>query len=416
MRRLLPLLLALATAVPRIAAQTDVPAIVPEGTAYERQAANFGEVLAQRLDTLLLDPLTQRTLVAIYVYDLTDDRPLYTHNHRQTIRPASNMKVITAIAALDLLGGDYRLRTSLHADAGAAAKADGEFAGNLYVRGGFDPDFGAADLAAFIAALRSEGIRRIRGDVLLDVSMKDTARLGWGWCWDDNADTNPVLTPLPYEGKDQFAALLTQQLRTAGISMTGRIRKGRLPQGGRTRLLCERSHSIDQLLQPMMKQSDNFYAEALFYQMAARGGQPYASRKQAYTHISALVERVGLNPQDYTFADGSGVSLYNYASPELFVRLLRYAYQTPDIYRHLLPSLPVAGVDGTLKKRMTEGSALRNVQAKTGTVTGISTLAGYATAPDGHRLCFSIMNSGQQRAAPARNFQNRVCQAMTQPW
>ncbi|MBR1732392.1 MAG: D-alanyl-D-alanine carboxypeptidase/D-alanyl-D-alanine-endopeptidase, partial [Alloprevotella sp.] len=304
----------------------------------------------------------------------------------------------------------------LHADAGATVNADGEFTGNLYVRGGFDPDFGAADLAAFISALRSEGISRIRGDVLLDVSMKDTARLGWGWCWDDNADTNPVLTPLPYEGKDQFAPRLAQQLRAAGISLTGRIRKGNLPRSGRTRLLCERSHSIDQLLQPMMKQSDNFYAEALFYQMAAHGGQPYATRKQAYAHICSLVERVGLSPQDYTFADGSGVSLYNYASPELFVRLLRHAYQTPDIYHHLLPSLPVAGVDGTLKKRMTEGSALRNVQAKTGTVTGISTLAGYATAPDGHRLCFSIMNSGQQRAAPARDFQNRVCQAMTRPW
>ena len=95
--------------------------------------------------------------------------------------------------------------------------------------------------------------------------------------------------------------------------------------------------------------------------------------------------------------------------------LLRYVWQHPDIYRHLLPSLPIAGVDGTLKKRMIDTAAQHNVQAKTGTVTGVSALSGYCTAPDGHRLAFSIINQGIKHAAEGRAFQDRFCVALCMP-
>jgi len=64
---------------------------------------------------------------------------------------------------------------------------------------------------------------------------------------------------------------------------------------------------------------------------------------------------------------------------------------------------------------MRETAAYRNVQAKTGTVTGISSLAGYCTAPNGHRICFAIINQGVRRSAEGRSFQDRVCQALCQP-
>jgi D-alanyl-D-alanine carboxypeptidase/D-alanyl-D-alanine-endopeptidase (penicillin-binding protein 4) len=88
---------------------------------------------------------------------------------------------------------------------------------------------------------------------------------------------------------------------------------------------------------------------------------------------------------------------------------LRYAYRHKPIYDHLLPSLPVAGEDGTLKKRMKDTRAEGNVQAKTGTLTGIISLAGYCTASNGHRLCFAIINQGVQRAREARDFQDKIC-------
>ena len=92
--------------------------------------------------------------------------------------------------------------------------------------------------------------------------------------------------------------------------------------------------------------------------------------------------------------------------------MLRYAYNNDDIYRHLLPSLPIAGEDGTLRKRMRGSAAQGNVRAKTGTVEGVSTLSGYLTTATGNLLCFSIMNQGIRHTSTGRNFQDRVCKAL----
>ena len=121
------------------------------------------------------------------------------------------------------------------------------------------------------------------------------------------------------------------------------------------------------------------------------------------------MERAGLNSSYYKLADGSGLSLYNYLSAECLLRLLRYAYQHKPIYEHLLPALPIAGVDGTLKKRMKDTNAESNVQAKTGTLTGIISLAGYCTASNSHRLAFAIINQGALKAKEARNYQGKIC-------
>jgi D-alanyl-D-alanine carboxypeptidase/D-alanyl-D-alanine-endopeptidase (penicillin-binding protein 4) len=127
-----------------------------------------------------------------------------------------------------------------------------------------------------------------------------------------------------------------------------------------------------------------------------------------------MTERYGLDPSRYSVVDGSGVSLYNYASAELLVRALLYARQRSNIYGHLYPSLPVAGEDGTLRSRMRGTGAQYNVHAKTGTVEGVITLAGYAMSPEGHELAFAIMNQGVLHARNARRFQDRVCRAITE--
>ena len=74
--------------------------------------------------------------------------------------------------------------------------------------------------------------------------------------------------------------------------------------------------------------------------------------------------------------------------------------------------LPVAGVDGTLKGRMKNTVAERNVHAKTGSVSGISSLAGFCTAPNGHELCFAIINQGVSRMSDGRGLQDQLCVAM----
>lgn len=153
--------------------------------------------------------------------------------------------------------------------------------------------------------------------------------------------------------------------------------------------------------------------EALFYQIAAQGGRKGAGRKQAVVHYNDLIRHIGLDASHYQIADGSGLSLYNYLTPELLGRMLRFAYNDDDIYRHLDPSLPIAGQDGSLRKRLRGSSAAGNVHAKTGTVEGVSTLSGYCRAANGNMLCFSIMNQGIRHTATGRNFQDRVCRALT---
>ena len=359
------------------------------------------------IDRLLEADMFQTSQVGLMVYDLTADSVIYRHNERQMMRPASTMKLLTAIAAIDRLGGSYQTKTEL---CYTGRIADRTLEGDIYCVGGMYPLFNADDMSAFVESIRKMGVDTIRGHLYADKSMKDYDLLGEGWCWDDD---NPVLTPLIYGRKDQFMERFERELRESGLVVQAFASTAVKPDTAFC--ICARYHTIDQILMRMMKESDNLYAESLFYQLAASGGARPASARHARQYIRRLIDKVGLHGQRYRIADGSGLSLYNYVTAELEVRLLRYAYRYQNIYIHLLPSLPKAGVDGTLEKRMHGTFTKDNVKAKTGTLTGVISLAGYCTAANGHQLCFAILNQGVMRASDARHFQDRVCEVLCNP-
>lgn len=361
-----------------------------------------------RLDSLMQSKLLETSMVGMIVYDLTADSILYKVNERQALRPASTMKLVTAITALDRLGGSYQFRTQLYH---TGSIEENTLKGDLYCVGGFDPAFNGDDLRAFVESVHQMGIDTICGRVVADLSMKDADLLGEGWCWDDD---NPKLSPLSIGRDIEFLDRFVKKLSEDSIVFTGiRLSNSSLPNDAR--ILCTRTHTMDQILQRMMKVSDNFYAEAMFYQLGAAIGRRPAKAKDAASVVKQLIQKVGNGKNPYRVADGSGLSLYNYVTPELEMRLLRYAYRNSQIYQHLLPSLPIAGRDGTLKTRMKGTFAEENVKAKTGTVTGVSALAGYCTAANGHQLCFSIINQGIMKSDPGRNFQDKVCNALCAP-
>lgn len=363
--------------------------------------------VAGRIDRLLGNELFNRSQVGLMVYDLTADSAIYCHNEHQLLRPASTMKVVTAIAAIDRLGGSFQFKTTLSY---TGAIEDGVLNGDVYLVGGFDPRFNSDDMGSFVDGIRRMGIDTIRGRIVADKSMKDADMLGEGWCWDDD---NPVLSPLLISRRDVFVKRFVDRLRDEGVVVEADTVAGRQPGGAYE--VGTRTHTIDQVLMPMMKESDNLCAEALFYQLGASTGAHPATARDARTVVRRLLEKVGLRPSDYRIADGSGLSLYNYVTAELEVMLLRYAYQNTNIYMHLLPSLPVAGEDGTLRRRMRGTFTSGNVKAKTGSVTAISSLAGYCTAANGHVLCFAIINQGIRRGSEGRAFQDRVCEALCRP-
>ena len=369
--------------------------------------AVWRDTIQTRLDSLCRLPLFETTQLGLFVFDLTDNLPLYAFNATQRMRPASIEKLITSISSLHYLGGEYNFQTDLRIK---GTVANGTLQGDVYVVGGMDPLLSVSDLNNMAAALRKVGISRIAGNMYTDLSMKDDLPYGWGWCWDD--DYGP-LSALMVNAKDNFNSDWNRALTRAGIKRSGSaIKQQQAPTDSKS-VFCT-THTIDEALEPILKSSHNIYAECLFYQLAAHSGQKKAGRKQAVKLVCDLIEEIGLDSDQYQIADGSGLSLYNYVSPELLVRFLNFAFSKQEIYSHLYPALPIAGVDGTLSTRMQDTPAYDNVHAKTGTVEGISTLAGYLTARNGHILSFCIMNQGVNYGRMGRDFQDEVCNALCQ--
>ena len=359
--------------------------------------------LQARLDSLTKDRMFNSTQLGLMVYDLTDDSTLYRFNARQTMRPASTMKLLTSISALDHLGAKYDFRTSLYY---TGSVKDSVLTGDIYCVGGMDPLFDTSDMRAFAESIKALGIHTLRGKIVEVRGFKDSDLLGEGWCWDDD---NPTLSPLLIDKKDEFSSRLVQMLDKDSIFVDGPSTTGTLPKDAL--LLCSRSHKLVDVLEPMMKNSDNLYAESMFYQLGAATGASPAKASHGRQMILKTLQKAGVTGQ-YKIADGSGLSLYNYVTPELLAKLLIYAYRKSAIIRNLYVSLPIAGEDGTLKKRMKDSPAHLNVRAKTGTVTGVSSLAGYALASNNHMLVFSIINQGIMKADDGRNFQDKVCKAL----
>ncbi len=358
-----------------------------------------------RLDSLLRDPMFETSQVGLMVYDLTGDSALYTYNHRQLMRPASCMKLVTAITALDQLGSDYEYQTRIYYTGDIVGTT---LVGNVYCVGGFDPMLTVEDVAVLASCVRRIGIDSIHGMLVADRSMKEMQDYGEGWCWDDD---NPMLTPLSIGRKDNFLQVFAEEVARSGINLErARLTSSAMPANAR--LVGTLRRPIAEVLERMMKVSDNFYAESMLYQTAASAKKGLARASDARNISKQLFARLGLGHYPYKVADGSGLSLYNYVSAELLCALLRHAWRTPSIRQPLLQSLPIAGVDGTLEKRMRGTAAQGNVRAKTGTLTGISSLAGYCTMKDGRQLCFAIINQGVMRNATGKAFQDRVCKVL----
>lgn len=363
--------------------------------------------IAHRLDSIIAaDPLTKTAQVGVMVWNLSADSALYAYQHRQLMRPASTMKVLTAVAALDILGADYRLSTSLYYKGTVEQRT---LHGDLYIVGGMDPLFDTDDLDAFVTSVQRLGIDTLRGRIIADLTVKDTLRYGSGWCWDDD---NYDLTPLRMGRRLDVAPLMAAALKRAGVvqsdvATTGR---GRLPANAT--FIGARTHTIDQVLHEMLKESNNLFAESVFYQTAMSTGHRPATADDARRHERIVMQRAGLLPRLYRIADGSGLSLYNYLSAEALTMLLRYAWFDRRIFDHLFPALPVAGRDGTLSKRFVGTVAENRLCAKTGTLTGIVSLAGYVPASKDHDLCFAIIVQGVMSTAEGRRLIDRLTVAI----
>ena len=176
------------------------------------------------------------------------------------------------------------------------------------------------------------------------------------------------------------------------------------------------SRPLEAVLKRALKKSDNLCAEALFYHLAIGGSERKGiGAEDAQKAVERFMRhQIKKEPDDYSIVDGSGVSMYNYISPDLLVEYLKYAYAHKEVFEPFYAALPIAGVDGTLRYRMRKSNAFRNVHAKTGTVKGVSSLAGYVRSAKGDLLAFAIINQNILSGRKARLFQDKICEILAQ--
>jgi|GEM_PF-2483355 len=187
------------------------------------------------------------------------------------------------------------------------------------------------------------------------------------------------------------AKVLLDELRKVGVTVEGGAEKRSfilIVNSIRFPIYTIPAPSLKVLLTRTLKRSDNFYAE-----MILRSSNPRLTTvPQIRPALFALLQKEGVNTSGLRMEDGSGLSRYSLITPQAMTQLLNAAQKLPqDKAAIFWNALPIAGVDGTLGKRMKSTFAQNNVRAKTGTFSTACNLSGYVTTRDGHRLAVSFL-------------------------
>lgn len=381
------------------------------------EVVNPLDQLRSDIDEGLQDVLFRTASIGIKVVSVETGEVIYAKNTHKLHHPASTTKLFTAATALAKLGSNFQFETTLH-----AVKTDAPHViGNLYLKGSGDPVLDSADIVALCDTLIESGIKSITGDIVVDETYFDTVREGPGWMWDDkpfhvSALSIRDLEPDVKTGSRAIACgnLLKSTLIQKGMTVTGGVIAGTIPSDAEI-VALHFSPQLADLIKLMNKPSDNWIAEFLFKAIGAEiKGEPGTWRKGRDTITEFLGEIID-EPPTHRFVDGSGLSRYNLVNAELLTKLLVYMSHNFELMPEFTASLPIAGVDGTLKNRMQGMYAEKTLRAKTGTLSGVSALAGYTNSADGEVFAFGILISHYVgSAATARGIQDKIGNYLTQ--
>ncbi|RMI41356.1 D-alanyl-D-alanine carboxypeptidase/D-alanyl-D-alanine endopeptidase [Streptomyces triticirhizae] len=343
------------------------------------------------------------------VVDVATGDVLFERGATEGHAPASTVKVLTAVAALDALGPEHRLTTRTVVD------ADGE---RVYLVGGGDTTLTANDLQGLAdrtaRALADRGVESVR--VAYDVSAypAETHPIGV------NSNIAPIVPLQVNAGRlddsdhgpadrstdpaRDAAEAFAERLTTAGIEVDGRVGERTAPDSAEG-LAEHRSAPVASLVERMLTDSDNDLAEALARMTALASDEPGTARGLSRA-LTSRAEALGAPLDSVRIVDASGLDRDGRVSAGLLTAVLAAAADPgrPEL-RPALTGLPVAGFTGTLSNRYAEGDGADGagvVRAKTGTLTGVNTLAGTATTADGRVLAFAFMAADTQDAQAAQ--------------
>jgi D-alanyl-D-alanine carboxypeptidase/D-alanyl-D-alanine-endopeptidase (penicillin-binding protein 4) len=371
--------------------------------------------LRAKLDRALDSPYVSQSQTGAVAIDLTDGSMVFAQNASLSLRPASNEKLVVALAALDRLGPAFRIETQV---LGKGSLVDGVWQGRLFLKGFGDPSLSNYDLARLAAKLREQGVTEVTGRIVGDESYYDRQRTVRGWKPSYYKEESPPLSALIVNRarvtkgiSDNPAAAAARAFRraliAAGISVPSHSTTGVADEEAVV-LAERRSVELAELVHRMNIVSDNFYAEMLLKQLGARIRGEGTSAAGARVVVRELDQR-GVPLAGVKIVDGSGLSSYDRLTARALAALLISAWSDPVIQNAFVSSLPVAGVSGTLEDRMTTWPAYGRVRAKTGTTTVASALSGYARA----EYVFAVVQNGFPVSVHyARRAQDRFATAL----
>jgi len=431
-------------------------------------AAAHAAELAERLDAALRHPGLRGAKLGALVIDLEGGAVLFAHEPDRALVPASNQKVLTAIAALSAFGPTHRFTTEVLASARLDAEGGVD---ELVIRGGGDPALTSEEVWRLAGDLRRMGLAHVRGGLRLDDSAFDAQR--WNPSWGapsarayhapigalevnygayavtatpgtrsgspvhvevdppvayfslvNRAKTGPagripsldvtraqnesgeqlvaqgtlpaggepvtlyrsVVDPLGYAG-----AVFRLQLEANGVRVDGPTRRGPAPEGA-VQLLAFEGRPLAEIARLFVKNSNNAIAEGLLKALALRAGTQPATWEAGLVAARSELAALGIPIDRTTLVDGSGLSYENRVPPRVLVAALDVAHRSFRFGPEFESALPIAGEDGTLRRRA-EGAA-GAVRAKTGLLTRVTGLSGYARLPDGRIAAFSVLANG----------------------
>jgi D-alanyl-D-alanine carboxypeptidase/D-alanyl-D-alanine-endopeptidase (penicillin-binding protein 4) len=248
------------------------------------------------------------------------------------------------------------------------------------------PGGSGLSVAGHVVTVASGGVasiaaRRLPGSSTLD--LRGSIPLGAGPATLGIAVDNPTVF---------FAGALRNALIANGIDVRGAaadiddLRPAPRPVG--TPLVTYRSPPLSALAERLMKVSQNQYAETFLKTLSDGEVRSAAAGR---TTALAILHAWGVQPAELIMRDGSGLTRYDFVTPEALVTVLGHVYRDAKLRGPFEASLPIAGRDGTMANRMKGTAAEGNARAKSGSMTGVRSLSGYVTAAGGEHLVFAIV-------------------------
>ncbi|MBW8863543.1 MAG: D-alanyl-D-alanine carboxypeptidase/D-alanyl-D-alanine-endopeptidase, partial [Verrucomicrobia bacterium] len=397
----------------------------------EISALTLDELRAQ-LTAQVEQPRFSGALWGIKIVGLDSGKVIFEHHADRLMSPASNSKLYPGALALDRLGADYHIITPLLAT--AKPDADGTLHGDLVISGRGDPSWNARHAGTnfwdvftpFVAALTNAGVHHITGDLVGDTTFFRSPPSGGSWTVDDLADSEgaeisaltlddgenlfhlfgmlpagsePELVEVPVQRPAEwFITALKDALRQNGIVVDGTTRVVAWPSPPVTaneKIGKVVSPPLRELIRDFMKPSQNLETDLIF----EHTGEPTrtadtpvweTSEQLALAALDDFLKTNGLPAGDVHFDEGSGLSRNNLTTANATLALLQFMsrHRAAEDY---IAALPIAGVDGTLRRRMKNTPAFQNVHAKTGTLRWVNALSGFVTTAAGEKLVFSLM-------------------------